>query len=64
MLSKHEYGKDELLDKAAEESLKVVSKPLEDQKLPRGDYIVLAELIRFYLSPEESDLLIKQPFTT
>jgi hypothetical protein len=61
MLSKHEYGKDELLDKAAEESLKVISKLLEDHKLPRGDYIELAKFIKFYLSPEESDLVIKQP---
>ena len=61
MLSKHEYGKDELLDKAADKSLTVISKLLEEQKLPRGDYIELAKLIRFYLSPEESDLVIKQP---
>lgn len=32
----------------------------EDQ-LPRGDYIELAELVKFYLSPDDVELKIRQP---
>lgn len=60
-LCKFEYGQNSHLDEAAKESLGVCSRLLAEDKLPRGDYIELAELVRFYLSPDDAELEIRQP---
>ena len=60
-LCKFEYGQNSQLDEAAKESLSVCSRILGEEKLPRGDYIELAELVKFYLSPNDDELQIRQP---
>lgn len=60
-LCKFEYGQNSQLDKAAKESLDVCSRLLAEDQLPRGDYIELAELVKFYLSPDDLELQIRQP---
>ena len=58
---KYEYGKNLELDKDAEHSLKTVSELLDENKFPRGDYRELAELIRYFLSPSNCEIVFKQP---
>lgn len=60
-LCKFQYGQNDELDKAAKEALDVVSRLLTEDQLPRGDYIELAELVKFYLSPDDVELKIRQP---
>ena len=60
-LCKYKYGDNEDLDRMAKESLKVITKVLTVGEIPRGDYQELAMLIKFYLSPEDFDLKLKQP---
>lgn len=59
--NKFEYKQNDFLDDAAEDSLYVCKKLLESEKLSRGDYKELAELVIFYLSPNQAQLKIKQP---
>ena len=60
-LCKYEYGKSNHLDNAAKISLGVCSMLLTEGMLPRGDYRELAELVIFYLSPEDAKIKIRQP---
>ena len=42
-------------------SLEVITKLLDEDKIPRGDYWELAEIFQFYLSPEIDQLTVRQP---
>ena len=59
-LCKYKYGDNEDLDRMAKESLKVITKVLTVGEIPRGDYQELAMLIKFYLSPEDFDLKLRE----
>ena len=50
-LCKYVYDKDIELDNVARKTLTMMDKVLAEQQLPRGDYIELARLIQFYLTP-------------
>lgn len=60
-MCKFKYGQNEELDNAAKSSLSIISDLLNENKIPRGDYKELAELVQFYLSPEIHMLRIRQP---
>lgn len=60
-LCKFEYGQSSNLDEAAKGSLGVCSMILDENKLPRGDYVELAELVKFFLSPDDYEIQIRQP---
>ena len=60
-LSKYEYGKNLELDIVAKETLDQINNLVSVNVLPRGDYYELANLIQFYLDPENNDIRLKQP---
>ena len=60
-LCKFQYGVSEQLDNAARDSLEVISKLLEEGKIPIGDYWELAELVKLYIYPEIDHLTVQQP---
>ena len=57
-LCKLKYGVNQQLDNAARVSLEIITKLLDEDKMPRSDYWELAEIVQFYLSPEIDQLTV------
>ncbi len=60
-LAKYEYGKNLELDIVAKKTLQQINNLVSVNKLPRGDYYELANIIQFYLDPDNNVIRLKQP---
>ena len=60
-LVKYEYGINQQLDIQARKSLDFCANVLKSDTIPRGDYRELANLVLFYLSPDQQNIVLRIP---